>query len=706
MSYIIGIDTGGTFTDVTIISEKGDIWFDKANTTPHDFAVGVMDALNMAAQQLGIPIQELLKKTSFIKHGTTVATNALITRHGSKVGLITTRGFEDTTLIMRAIGRVAGLSNEEIRYQARVTKPVPLVPTERIKGVTERIDRQGNIIVPINIKEAKEVIRSLVEEHQVDSIAINFLWSFVNPVHEEKVKVLIREMYPDSNISLSFAHEVCPVIREYQRSNTVIINSFLDKTVNRYIDGLETRLKANGFMGPLLIMQANGGVVHRENMFAIGTVNSGPCGGMIASKYIAELLGDQDVITSDMGGTSFDVGLLVDGRWRQQQEPCLERFHISWPMIDVQSIGAGGGTIAWIDNITGELKLGPQSAGAVPGPACYDEQGIEPTITDANLVLGLLNADYFLGGRKRLVLHRAKQALQEKIAGPLGIDIMETAAGIHQMINSHMADLVRQQIVTTGKAPEDFVLYTFGGAGSLHAAGYAAELGIKRVRIFPTSAVFSAFGAAVADIMHTLTLSYACFMPVESHELNMKLMDTEQQLYDVMSKDGIPRDQVLVQRTFYMRYRKQLNEIDVLVPFKRYNAQDITNIMTLFEKRYEDVYGEGTAYSEVGIELVSIRVDAMAPLAKPVLKETQRGEKIVSDNAIKGKRLVRFPEQKDLMQVNIYDYSYLVYGNILNGPAIVEAPTTTIAIPHNVVCTVNRFLDLELDLEDGLIRQL
>jgi len=462
-TFVIGTDTGGTFTDITVLTDRGEIFMDKAPTTPHDFSIGVMDAVDKVSQGMGLTRQELLRRSVMVKHGSTVATNALITREGSKVGLITTRGFEDTTLIMRAIGRVAGLSEEEIKHQATAVKPEPLVARELIKGVTERVDSRGKVVIPVNQEEIREALRSLVEEHRVQGIAVNFLFGFLNPAHELAVRRLFQEMYPGSDITLTCSHEICKTIREYARSNTVIMNEFLARTVHNYVNRLGRQLAESGYQRPLLVMQANGGVVHPDEMVPVGTISSGPSGGVIASKFVADILGHQNVVTTDMGGTSFDVSLLIDGHWRNMLDSIVGRFHVSWPMMDIQSIGAGGGTISTVDPVTGQLRVGPKSAGAAPGPVCYGAGGQHPTVTDADLILGFLDPDYFLGGRMKLNKALAEKAMREKIAEPLGMDVVEAAAGIYEIINASMSDLIRKQVVTTGRIPAEFVIYSFGG---------------------------------------------------------------------------------------------------------------------------------------------------------------------------------------------------------------------------------------------------
>jgi len=398
LRFTVGVDTGGTFTDVVIMSPSGEVWNAKAPTTPDDFSRGVMDALSEAARTLGMERAQLLSHTVLFKHGSTVATNALITRSGAKVGFITTRGFEDTTEIMRAIGRVDGLSDEQIRHVTWVTKPEPLVPRERIIGVRERIDYRGEIIVPLNRQDVMAAIRQLVQEEKVEAIAVSFLHAWSNSAHEDEVRKLALEADPSGKIYWSFGSALSKVAGEYARANTAIINSFLGPTVKRYLADLDHKLRDGGLEGPFLIMQGNGGVAHIEHATPIANLQSGPAGGMIASAFVAKLLGHPNVITTDMGGTSFDVGLITEGYWRYANEPIVERFRILQPIIDIKSIGAGGGTIARVDTATGRLLVGPESAGASPGPVCYDSGGEEITVTDADLILGIIDPNYFLGG--------------------------------------------------------------------------------------------------------------------------------------------------------------------------------------------------------------------------------------------------------------------------------------------------------------------
>jgi N-methylhydantoinase A len=696
--YIIGIDTGGTFTDVVVLGGAGEVWTAKASTTPDDFSRGVMDAVKEAAGAVGVEMSELLGRSTLFKHGSTVATNALITRNGCKVGLITTRGFEDTTEIMRAIGRVDGLSGDEIKHVTWITKPDPFVPRERVVGVRERIDYQGNEIVPLNRADVMEAIRRLIEDDKVEAIAVSLIHAWANPRHEEEIRDLTVEADPRRKVYWSFGSSLSQVAGEYARANTAILNSYLGPTVERYLKGLETKLKSGGLKGPLLIMQGNGGVAHREHVSAIANLQSGPAGGMIASAYVAGVLKHKNVITTDMGGTSFDVGLITDGYWRYAQEPIVERFRMLQPIIDIESIGAGGGTVAQVEAETGRLLVGPRSAGASPGPVCYDAGGEQVTVTDADVALGIIDPDYFLGGRKSLNKEKALRVIEEKIARPLKLKVHEAAAGIYDIVNAKMSDLIRRQVVRTGYLPEEFVIYAFGGAGPVHASGFAAELGIKKIYIFATSPVFSAFGAAAADVMRTRVLSCQYVLPTDPATINQRLDTVEKELSAAMSGEGFKPNQVEFRRYYTMRYRRQSAGVELPASWERFNPKRVAEIQTAFEKKYVELYGAGAGYTKAGIEISEIRVDAVGKVAKPRLSAKRK----TGGNpraALKGKRRVFFARpQRKFIDTPVYDYERLEVGAAVKGPAIIELPFTTTLVPPDYKITVDPFMNLVMEV--------
>jgi N-methylhydantoinase A len=695
--YIIGVDTGGTFTDVVVLSNAGEVWTAKASTTPDDFSRGVMDAVDEAARTAGIETSKLLGNTTLFKHGSTVATNALITHSGCKVGFITTKGFEDTTEIMRAIGRVDGLSADEIKHVTWITKPEPFVPRERIIGVRERMDYQGNEIVPLSRADVMEAIRRLIEEDKVEAVAVSLMHAWANPKHEEEIRSLSAEADPHRKAYWSFGSSLSQVAGEYARANTAILNSYLGPTVERYLKGLESKLQSGCLKGPLLIMQGNGGVAHREHVSAIANLQSGPAGGMIASAHVAALLHHQNVITTDMGGTSFDVGLITEGYWRYAQEPIVERFRMLQPIIDIESIGAGGGTIALVESETGRLLVGPRSAGASPGPVCYDAGGEQVTVTDADLALGIIDPNYFLGGRKHLNKEKSLKAIEEKIARPLKLKVHEAAAGIYDIVNAKMSDLIRRQVVRTGYLPEEFVIYAFGGAGPVHASGFAAELGIKKIYIFATSPVFSAFGAAAADVIRTKVMSCQYILPADPVVVNQRLDAIESEMKTAMTGEGFKPNQVEFRRFFTMRYRRQTAGVEMPVSWERFNAKRMTEMQSGFEKKYEELYGVGAGYTKAGIEISEIRVDAVGKVAKPRLSAS-REKKSEIKAARKGKREVFFtrPDRK-LIDTPVYDYERLGVGAVVKGPAVIELPFTTTLVPPDHRITVDPYMNLVME---------
>jgi N-methylhydantoinase A len=696
--YIIGVDTGGTFTDVVVLSNAGEVWTAKASTTPDDFSRGVMDAVGEAARTVGIEASKLLGQTTLFKHGSTVATNALITRSGCKVGFLTTKGFEDTTEIMRAIGRVDGLSGDEIKHVTWVTKPEPFVPRERVIGVRERMDYQAKEIIPLNRADVMQAIRRLIEEDKVEAIAVSLMHAWANPKHEEEIRSLTGEADPHRKVYWSFGSSLAQVAGEYARANTAILNSYLGPTVERYLKGLETKLKNGGLTGPLLIMQGNGGVAHREHVSAIANLQSGPAGGMIASAHVAGLLNHKNVITTDMGGTSFDVGLITEGYWRYAQEPIVERFRMLQPIIDIESIGAGGGTIALVEPETGRLLVGPRSAGASPGPVCYDGGGEQVTVTDADLALGIIDPNYFLGGRKNLNKEKALKAIEEKIARPLNLKVHEAAAGIYDIVNAKMSDLIRRQVVRTGYLPEEFVIYAFGGAGPVHASGFAAELGIKKIYIFATSPVFSAFGVAAADVIRTKVISCQYIFPPDPTVINQRLDAIESEMKVAMTGEGFKPNQVEFRRFFTMRYRRQTAGVEMPVSWDRLNAKRMTEMQSAFEKKYEELYGLGAGYTKAGIEISEIRVDAVGKVAKPRLGARRKSKRDIKA-ARKSKREIFFtrPDRK-FIDTPVYDYERLGSGAVVRGPAVIELPFTTTLVPPDHKVTVDPFMNLVMQV--------
>jgi len=685
IDYSIGVDIGGTFTDVVVLSRAGAVVTGKSATTPDALADGVLAALGDAAARMERPLADLLGATDLVKHGSTVATNALLTRRGVRIGLITTRGFEDTPWIMRAVGRVDGLPEEEVRHVSSVVKPEPLVEARHVRGVRERISASGEIVVPLNFDDARRAVRELIEEEAVEGLAISLLQSWANPVHERAIRDLVETEHGIGRVHLSVGSELSSVAGEYARTNTAIADAFVGPIVERYLGDLVERLRAEGFTGRLLMMQGNGGLAAPAQTRAISTLQSGPAGGMIAAAHVGERLGHARVITTDMGGTSFDVGLVDNGYWRYADEPILGRLRILQPIIDITSIGAGGGTIARVDRATGRLLVGPESAGASPGPVAYGAGGTEPTVTDCDLVLGLIDPAYFLGGRRTLDLEAARRAVRDRLAEPLGMEIEEAAAGVVRIVNSQMGDLIRREVVRSGHLPEEFVLYAFGGAGPVHAVGFARDLGIGSIHVFPTSAVFSALGIAMADLVHTRVATRLIGLPADAGILNADLDAMEEELTRTLRDDGFD-GAVEFRRYVTMRFRRQTQGEEVVLPWDRLDQRRVAELERLFIERYEELYGTGVAYVEAGIDLSAIRVDAVGPVGRPSLLEHEAVPDSV-ESAVKGRRRAHL--DGSWVEAAVYDQARLRTGMRLTGPAIVESPFTTVVLPPGSAAEVD-----------------
>lgn len=675
-SFIIGIDIGGTFTDVALVDSTGTVHMNKAPTTPADSSRGVFDALERVAPQLGRDLNALLSQTVRITHGSTVATNALLTRSGAKVGLITTRGFEDTPFIMRAIGRVDGVSEDEVRHVAWLTKPTPLVTRSLVRGVTERIDVQGTVVVPLRAEDVVRAVEELVETHGVEGLGVCLLNAWANPEHERRIQDIIDARYHGNHIYCAYSHRLARVAGEYARMNTVLVDCFVGPRVHTYLARLEEELRRHQFRGHFLIMQGNGGLTGREQCAPVATLQSGPAGGMLASAYMAGVLGHTRVLTADMGGTSFDVGIYADGYWRYAEEPIFDRFRILQPTIEIESIGAGGGTLARVEPATGRLLVGPQSAGADPGPACYGT-GTEPTVTDANVALGIIDPGYFLGGAIPLDSGRARAAIEERVARPLRMDVIEAATGIREIINGKMADLIRRRVIRSGYLPEEFVLYAFGGAAGAHAVGFARDLGIKRIYVFPTSPVFSAFGIAVADVLHTRVMTCQLELPTAPEEMNGPLEALDGDLEATMLREGFQADGVIWRRYASLRFRRQAVGVELELPWARLTESRMLELIDLFARRYEDLYGSGAGTVEAGVEVGGLRVDAVGRVPKPVIG--RRPRMASAEPSPKGRRSIYMEGQ--FCETPVFEWADLEPGQRIKGPGIIESQFTTVLVP-------------------------
>jgi len=701
--YIIGIDVGGTFTDAVAIECKNSflatkIFHGKSSTTPQNLTEGVGHSLEDLADQIGISSRELLEQAFFIGHGTTVGTNALITRQGAKVGLITTKGFEDTTHIQRAVGKIAGLSEMERKHRTVVRQPIPLVPKRLIRGVAERIDCFGKVIIPVDEKTVRELVQELLD-FKVEAIAVCLLWSFLNDSHERKVKEVILEMAPELPITLS--SELIPKIRENARSNTVLINAYIDKICKGYFKSLSNEIRNRGFRFNIASMQVFGGVTDCSRVNSISTIDSGPVGGVMGSKYFGTLLGFPNIITTDMGGTSFDVSAIYQGSEQMGREyfgapGVLARFETLVPRVDIRTLGAGGGTIAWVDQTTKSLKVGPMSAGANPGPVFYDKGGQDPTVSDIDLLLGYLNPEYFLGGKIKVNSEISREAIHNKLAIPMGMSDIEVAAGVFEIVNNMMSDAIRAHIVEKGFNPKEFVTFAFGGAGPVHASSYGELTGTQRTIIFSMAPTFSAFGIAVSDILHKKSTSLVMPEPFDADIINSTFLTLERSARDEVKEEGLSTIDLEVSYSIDVKYSGQIHELSIPVPRKQWTQEEVSQeIKRIFMEKYELVYGRGSAYTKGGVEIVALNVDILGRLPKPVFKPE---DSTVGDEskAIKTFREAFFKEMKGFVKTPIYDMELIKARHRIQGPAIIESARTTVVILPNQEGIVDNYRNIAI----------
>jgi len=680
MEYYVGTDIGGTFTDCVILDQSGAITVSKSPSTPPDFAKGLMNALQDAADQLKVELPDLLGQARLFPHGCTVATNTLINQSGAKVGLITTKGFEETLFIMRGSAYCQGLTVESWYRKPHNQRPFDIVPLTEIVGVTERMDKVGDEIVALDEDEVKKAAEYLVKERGCEAVTVAFLWSFINPAHEDRARGIVEKAFPDVRVNTS--SEVIPLIGEYERFSTAAINSYLRPEVEKYVRDLNEQLKDKKLSAPFLVMQAHGGLTPYDSAArrAVSMLQSGPTGGVIAGKIIGELIDSENIITADMGGTSFDISLITEGALHYTTKSYHSRHVVATPMVDIESIGAGGGSIAYVDG--GVCKVGPQSAGAEPGPVCYQRGGKKPTVTDANLVLGYLNPDYFLGGKMDLDVDGARKAIEEQIAEPLGLTLEEAALGIHRIVNAHMSDAARFHVLHRGYDPRDFDLLLFGGATPVHAVGIGEDLETKNI-IIPLAGlatVLSAFGIVNSDVIRTYSTSvFLQLLPENMEELEKQFKALEEKGVADLMADGFNKEDVLLERVANIRYHLQLTEVGVVLSGEKLVSESADDIIERFDKRYAELYGKNAGFKEAGRDVISQFLRAVARTPKVTIKAAGNG-KPDAKKALKGKRDACFAG-KGFTPTDVYDGDKLPAFSKLKGPAVLEMVGTTALVP-------------------------
>src|SRR3954462_11603302 len=635
MSYLVGIDIGGTFADCAIVDRAGKLLTTKVPSTPPDFARGMLDALGAGAQAIGISLDEFCRDIAFLSHGTTVGTNTIIQKRGAKVGLITTKGHEDAIHIMRGSRGYGGRDIRKVVHFPETSKPTPIVPKRLIRGISERVDCFGEIVVKLNEQQAEAAIRELLAQG-VEALAICFLWSFRNPQHEDRVKALVQQIAPEIFVTTSV--DIAPKWGEYERVTATALNAYLGPVMGGYLGRLDTSLRELGYAHGLQITQCGGGTVPvaRAGEAPLLTLDSGPVSGVTASMFLGAAMGEKNVITTDMGGTSFDVSIIYEGKPAYSFISNTDQYEYFLPKVDLQAIGAGGGSLARVNRDTRTLTVGPDSAGAFPGPVCYGRGGKIPTVTDAQLVLGYLDADNFAGGRMKLDRDSAFNAISQ-LGKTIGLSAIECAAGICRIVEFQMADVIRKVTVEKGHDPREFVLFAFGGAGPAHAGVFARELGIKKV-IIPqrkAASTWCAFGAAAADVLHIFEHTEITPTPVPAKRINDALPALEKNAKAIMAAEGITGDRQRFEFSLDVRHKGQINEVEITLPWPRVPAEYEALLRRLFVARYEQLYGRGSALAGAQLEIVVCRLRAKALTPQPKLVRAKKRTARVPREAIR-----------------------------------------------------------------------
>lgn len=695
MSYRLGIDIGGTFTDANLMNEEtGEVFTAKVSSTPKDPALGFGEAAHRILREQNVAPAEV----SFVMHATTVATNSIIEGKVARTGFVTTDGFRDMLEIARQI--------RPTLYDLHFEKPRPLVPRYLCLGIPERLDASGGILVPLD-EGAVRLAAEQLRREGVEAIAVCLLHAYTNAEHERRVGEILGECYPEAVISLS--SEVAPEFREYSRASTTVINACIRPVVARYLQGIEERLRRDGVKGEMLVMQSGGGMYSfaAASEKPVFMVESGPAAGVISATHLGSSLGHEDVISFDMGGTTAKVGLIQDGTPRVTKDYEVgatakstggasrgEGYPIRTPVIDLVEIGAGGGSIAWVDS-GGVLRVGSHSAGADPGPVCYGRGGTEPTISDANLVLGRLNPTFFLGGEIALDEAAARRSIQEHCAGPLGLDVVEAAHGIVEIANAAMVNALRLVSIQRGYDPRNFVLVAFGGAGPVHACRLAAEMEMPTTVIPTSPGTTSATGLLVTDLKQDYSVTRIERLDcLDCDAVEEAYAGLEAQGRSTMKEEGVAAEAMSILRQVDIRYVGQSYELTLLLPDNRLEAADIVAVEEQFHQEHDRAYGFSAAGEAV--EFVAHRLTVTGEIGKPSIREWKQGGDAVG--ALKASRQVYFAESGGFVDCRIYDRYGLRAGSVIEGPAVVEEVDSTTVIHPGFRVLVDGFGNLVVSL--------
>lgn len=710
MGFNINVDIGGTFTDLFATSDDGGVRIAKTPTTHYDLSVGFMKGVGELARAYELGLEEFLGHTHGVNYCTTVGTNALIERTGPKLGLITTAGFEDTIYIGRARSWADGGNDAANKDLSRIQKAVPLISRDMVVGLRERVDCFGNVLCPLDPDEVRQKLQVLVDRGAMGFV-VCLLWSFVNAENEQLVRDIIEEEYPEEylgSMPVTLSSQVSPKSGEYSRFMTSVVNAYIHGIMAEELNLLSGELRERGYKRPLILAHNTGGMKKVSRTRAVLTHNAGPVAGLHGTMTAGQAYGYNDVVFTDMGGTSFDIGVVTGGRLHTYDfVPVIDRWRTNIPAIEVKSIGAGGGSIAWLNELMGNiLEVGPQSAGSMPGPACYDKGGSEPTVTDADLVLGYLNPDNYLGGKMLLDPDLSREVIEKKIATPLGIDVVEAAARIRRIVDARMGQEIYNEVALKGHDPRDFVLFACGGAGPTHACGFAPYLGVKKVIASPWSPVFGAFGASTMKIQQVWEKSRSLRIfrwADQSYYEDFDVFNSiVRELKDLALRDlrleGYREDEMTFVLELDMRYGMQYNFTRTLSPqLEMHSAADFKALCDGFEELYAATYSPESTFPEGGVNIECFYLTASVSPPRPVIEQFELRGTTPPETAHSTPRRAHWAEMGGYQEAPVYTFELLEPGNIIIGPALIDARDTTYVIDPGWRLTLDRFRNAILE---------
>ncbi|MBE2245007.1 MAG: hydantoinase/oxoprolinase family protein [Burkholderiaceae bacterium] len=683
MGYRISVDSGGTFTDGVLTDEHGTALMRKAHTTPHDPTLGTLDCIGKLAEARGVSLGELLAQTQSVVLGTTMATNVVATLSGPRMGTIATRGYR-LRMAFPQVSKVEWREGPQDMYDFRTEPPQPLTPYHLMTEVDERVDFRGEVLTPVDEADVRRAARELAAQ-DVSTVAVMLLHSHVNPAHERRVAEILAEEAPQMQVTLSSS--VLPVAGETERWGTAMFCAYIAPVVRAFVARIGGLLEKNGFKGQLLFIQSNGGIATPEIVAENPAVLllSGPAAGPSLGRALGAEHGYSNVLSVDMGGTSFDIGVVHDGTVDTVKQKIIDGKKFALPCVDVTAIGAGGGSIAYVDQ-AGRLQVGPKSAGANPGPACYGKGGEQPTVTDANVVLGYIDPGFFLGGTTKLRKDLSEKVIRERIAEPLGLSVPEAAAAIYEVINANMASGTDVAFAKRGYDPRDFALVAAGGAAAVHAVRIMQELRIRKLIVPKVAPTYCAYGMQFCDVRHDFQRSYhAETDKADCERIDALLAGMEREARDTLRREGVAEAAMVIRRSIEMRYYGQFRERAAPLADGPVTAASLQGALQAFHRVHEQTVG----YSDAAYptEIVRLHVSGGTATQAPSLQPVPPATGL--DAARKGRRPAWFSGQ-GFVDTPVYDGDRLGAGAVVEGPAIVEETFTTFVLPPGARTQVDR----------------